>query len=449
MTMLATTVVALVAGAPAEADAPPVTVETIPGAPAAGPPELDQVYVSKFGPTDAGRVLVLVPGTSGGAGDFTLLAQEIVAATPDLQVWALDRRSQGLEDTSVFADALDGTATPQEALDYYLNWILHPEITDHYQPLFASETQYATRWGLRVALDDTREVVKAAAEGGREVFLGGHSLGASTAAAYAAWDFDGEPGYRDLSGLVLIDGGLLGTFDGYDREQAKFQLSQLPANPFADLINVGFPWASGVFAEMGALYALDDPTGASPLQAFPLLPAIFNPPFPVTNRALLGYAFDDTTSPPALSLIHVRAGQLAASGTPRDWEDGEVSTVERVAQTFGQEPANAIEWYFPRRLSIDVNGANKMRRNPVANLLGLRLWHTAKIDVPIMALQTDLTDGGVLKGARELIRRSKVPKRRSVLLNSEGEMSHLDPLTALPELNPLVSELGDFLDSAR
>ena len=32
---------------------------------------------------------------------------------------------------------------------------------------------------------------------------------------------------------------------------------------------------------------------ATTLQSYPLLPPQFNPPFPVTNRALLGYAFDD------------------------------------------------------------------------------------------------------------------------------------------------------------
>ena len=103
--------------------------EVVPGANAPGPPEYDQVYVSKFGPTDAERVLVLMPGTSGGAGDFTLLAQDLVSEVPDLQVWAVDRRSQALEDTSKFDEVVAGTATPQEALDYYLGWILNPSIS--------------------------------------------------------------------------------------------------------------------------------------------------------------------------------------------------------------------------------------------------------------------------------------------------------------------------------
>ena len=87
----------------------------------------------------------------------------------------------------------------------------------------------------------------------------------------------------------------------------------------------------------------------------------------------------------------MRAGELSESGDPRPWRDGENTPVQRLAQTFATEPANGVEWYFPRRLTIDVNGADQMKRNKVADFLGLRLWHTKQIDVPLMALQTDLT----------------------------------------------------------
>jgi hypothetical protein len=56
------------------------------------------------------------------------------------------------------------------------------------------------------------------------------------------------------------------------------------------------------------------------------------------------HAFDASTSPKALALIHVQAGVL---GPNSDWVDGEVTPIERLARTFGQEPANATEWYFP------------------------------------------------------------------------------------------------------
>ncbi len=50
-------------------------VTTIKGASGPGPSRYDKVFVTKFGSSKAKKVLVLVPGTSGGAGDFTLMAR--------------------------------------------------------------------------------------------------------------------------------------------------------------------------------------------------------------------------------------------------------------------------------------------------------------------------------------------------------------------------------------
>src|SRR5215211_1597068 len=70
------------------------TTTTIPGAAGPGPSKYDKVFVTKFGPNSAKRVLVLMPGYYGGAGDFTLDARELVKRVPGLQVWAVDRRSE-------------------------------------------------------------------------------------------------------------------------------------------------------------------------------------------------------------------------------------------------------------------------------------------------------------------------------------------------------------------
>ena len=51
------------------------------------------------------------------------------------------------------------------------------------------------------------------------------------------------------------------------------------------------------------------------LQQYPGLPESVKPPVRVTNEALLGYAFDETTSPDFLDDIHVHAGRLAAAAT--------------------------------------------------------------------------------------------------------------------------------------
>jgi pimeloyl-ACP methyl ester carboxylesterase len=302
---------------------------------------------------------------------------------------------------------------------------------------------------MGVALNDAHAVVQLARRHGRrQVVLGGHSLGASLSAAYAAWDFNGRAGYKDLAGLVLIDGGLLGSFDAYDLAQGQQAVADLQgSNPFLDLLGVGLPEAAGLFAEVGGLYAKHVPTeSAATLQAFPLLPAQFNPPFPVTNRALLGYAFDRDSSPADLSLLHINGGTLAPSGDPRDWADGGVTPVSRLAATFGQEPTNAVEWYFPKRLTIDTNGADQMTQNDVANFLGLRLMHTRKVNLPLYAIATDLAGAHVLDGARNLIRLSKIKRRQSMLVNRNLLMSHLDPLTAAPKTNAFLKTIVPFLD---
>jgi pimeloyl-ACP methyl ester carboxylesterase len=410
---------------------------------APGPRVYDRLEVTKFGSASAKTVLVLVPGTNGGRGDFTLTARELVKDVPGLQVWAVDRRSQRLEDTKVFADALAGRVTPKAMFDYYAAWIADPSITPHYQPPDPSKLGFAADWGLRVQLEDVKRVVdKARAGGAKRVILGGHSLGASVAVAYASWDFAGHPGYEDLDGVVLIDGGLRGSFDSADLAQAKTRLKAIRKQPFLDLLGLGLPWVTGILSESAAILAIKDPTGPSVGQAFPLLPTAFKPPIPVTNRGELGYAFDATTSPKELGLIQVRSGTLGPSG---DWVDGEVSPLARVAETFGQEPANAVEWFYPARLNLDVDAASPLAENAAATYLGLRLKWARRADVPVYAVQTSLTHGAVLKGARSFVARSKSPRALATYVDASGEQSHLDPLTAAPATNKYLKTVVPWL----
>jgi pimeloyl-ACP methyl ester carboxylesterase len=445
--LLAGTAGFLLAAAPAAARESVARVQT---PPEPGPAQYNRVTVHQFGPKSAKHVLVLMPGTQGGAGDFTLDARYLVKREPDLQVWAIDRRTQALEDTATFAAAEKGQIPLQQAFDYYLGWLTNGgSPAQHFQFRSADADPYARDWGMAVALNDARAVVRRARDHGRrQVVLGGHSLGASLAVAYAAWDFNGRPGYKDLSGLVLIDGGLMGSFDAYDLAQAQQAIAKLQSgSPFLDLLGIGIPEAAGLFAEIGGLYAEKAPTApATTLQSFPLLPPDFKPSVPVTNRALFGYAFDRDTSPAALGLLHVNAGGLAGSGDPRDWVDGGVTPINRLAETFGQEPSNAVEWYFPTRLTIDTNGADQMEPNDVANYLGLRLFHTRKVDLPLYAIASDLSGAHVLDGARNFIRRSRTTRRESMLVNRNPQISHLDPLTAAPRTNAFLKTVVPFLD---
>jgi hypothetical protein len=400
------------------------------GAPAPGPERYDRIWLQQLGPRDADRVVVLMPGTNGGAGSISPVARDIARRVPRTQVWVVDRRQQAFEDTSVFE-----RRDPDAALDYYLGF--------KYRRVLGEEARFVAEWGLRVQLADLRRVVRRAARGGREVVLGGHSAGASMAVAYAAWDFGGRPGWRDLAGLVLIDGGLLGSFDEAGLARARRELADIRSGDvFLDLLGIGIPEIAGIFAQVGALFAYERPDAPSTLQEFPLLPDVFKPSVRVTNEAGFGYAFDESSSPRELALIHVRAGRLADAGDPRPWRDGELTPIRRFARAFAGNRPNATEWYYPRRLLLDIDAASDLRMNAAARFLGLRLRHGRDIDVPLYAYGTDLTDGRVARGARRLARFARIS--RAVVIDDE-RASHLDPTSAAPSRNRFLKTVVPFL----
>jgi hypothetical protein len=165
-----------------------------------------------------------------------------------------------------------------------------------------------------------------------------------------------------------------------------------------------------------------------------------------TNAAALGYALDFRTSLKELAVVHVNSGHLAATGDPRPWQDAGLTPIQNVAAAFFQEPGNFVEWYFPAKLTLDVDGANALSRNPITNYLGLRTWHRSEIDLPLYAEQTRLTGGRVLRGARRLVRSSHIP--RAVYVDVPGS-AHLDPLLAAPSRNRFLQAVVPFLRSIR
>jgi len=423
------------------------TVRT-PSAPGT-PRRYDQVRVRRYGPASARAVLVLVPGTFGGAGDFHVLGPALVRRVPGLQVWAQMRREGALHDTTMLEHARAGRATVSAAFDYYLGWLANAAVRPHYQPLDASRFGFVKGWGLKVALDDLHAVVQRARAGGRRtVVLGGHSLGASVAGIYPAWDFGGRPGVRDLAGIVEVDGGAGGEREGAatTAAQARELLARLDrSGPFSDLLGLGLPWIAGAFGELSALSAFKEPTAPSVAATFPLLPPAFRAPFSVTNRAQLGYAFDAATSPPGLALIQVRSGHLADSGEVRDWVDDGPTPIANLANAFSLEPLGAIEWYYPARLSLDVGVASSLNATAAARTLGLRVRHVRKVDVPLYAFAASLAgrDGALATSTARYKRLSKIP--RVTLVDRSDSYSHLDPLLADPPRSALVRTLVPWL----
>ena len=193
-------------------------------------------------------ILVLVPGFEGGAGDFKILAENLIVRAKNagmvLEVWAFDRRTNQLEDT-VGLDVAEEFLSPEIGLD----WLFGGELGLPLDPILVAgpnrravfydaqaDVPFMANWTNLVFSRDIDAVVTMARAAARNqnVFLGGHSAGTGFTARYASTDFNlsgvgpADPGYAKLRGLVLLEGGggsTGGAFlssDTLDRVEAKF-----------------------------------------------------------------------------------------------------------------------------------------------------------------------------------------------------------------------------------
>ncbi|MGB8330072.1 MAG: hypothetical protein WCE62_08075 [Polyangiales bacterium] len=172
-------------------------------------------------------ILVLVPGFEGGASTFAVLAESLMRRAQDeasmiVEVWAVDRRSNQLEDT-VGLDLAEQEQDPSIGLDFLFGDELGLEMNEtlaselNRRAVFyntGDDLAFMAQWTALTHSQDIDAVVEAARSAARNanVFLGGHSAGTGFAARYAATDFnlaggDPEPGYAKLRGLVMLEGG--------------------------------------------------------------------------------------------------------------------------------------------------------------------------------------------------------------------------------------------------
>ena len=216
--------------------------------------------------------------------------------------------------------------------------------------------------------------------------------------------------------------------------------------PWSDALKLGLPWATGAFAQVGALAALLDPQGsATLLQDFKLLPKALDPSGTVTYQALFGHAFDYRTSPPYLVLDQVHSGVVATTGDPRPWTPDGITPVQNVAWVFAQPQLGFLDWYYPARLSIDAGAAASLQQTAVAGALGLRLFHAAQVDVPLYAFQTALggRNDAVTRSAHAYQAESKIPS--VTVVSRTTTYSHLDPLLATPAQNAFLQTVVPWL----
>lgn len=214
-------------------------------------------YARTFLPKPSGAppraILILVPGFLGGANNFEPLAEQLVRRfNGNLEVWAVDRRPNQLEDRrgALYGrerlEALD-TAGFLDALQFYFPDTLNgpnPFPTNFgdadvdqdgvqdppfplpdglggasaFQQLTPDDARFAAHWGIDTYVRDWKELVDVARSvvGPQGLVLfGGHSAGTGFSGIFAAYDFDPGPGvdaaHDHIDGLLLLEGGGPGT----------------------------------------------------------------------------------------------------------------------------------------------------------------------------------------------------------------------------------------------
>ena len=348
-------------------------------------------YVSTDNPAPAPRAIVIaMPGFLGGGPSFDGLARSIVRQSAEdgfpVEVWAIDRRSNGLEDLKGM-NAAESAEDPEIAWNYYFGGGEVDGATfAGYVP--QEDVSYMSEWGLETHLEDLRAVLDLIPEAQQKghVFLAGHSFGATLVELYAAWRFaaDDKRGFDKIAGMIFLD-GLMGDTPT-DEETFVPGLADIRGSDrYTTLPLLGIDVYTS--AEIVSLRTWFDPSGIvdDPVRdtTFEILFGLGPGEMPeATNVATLGLAFDSMHQP--LSFSRTTLGTLTGGPTEDftfviagddvlqrpsdpdatyDWIDAfdsdpeEFTPARNLARSFTIGESNFAEWYFPQRISLDAGAA--------------------------------------------------------------------------------------------
>jgi hypothetical protein len=301
-------------------------------------------------------VLILIPGFLGGATTFDPFARDLVAAfRGELEVWAVDRRPNQLEDRlgslHAFAGAEEaecqshppapGCALFEGAqfyfadldraplgdfpgpgdLDLDLDGVLDERLplTDRFGvtrgPIVMrqDDVRFMAHWGLDTYFRDWRRLVEEARRlvgPAGVVLLGGHSQGTSWSTLFAAYDFDPDPGRVDaghshIDGLVLLEGGGAGAGSAplsLAQYQAEVAALAAPGGPdvflrsLLGLISLLPLGQVGEIASLAAFHQPEEPALSQRTTIFGSGLVALLLSAPATNRAAVGFFLDDDFS---------------------------------------------------------------------------------------------------------------------------------------------------------
>lgn len=462
------------------------------------PDVLNATQIARYhGDGDARAIVLAMPGFLGGAGSFDRLARELVASSiaagEPIEVWAIDRRANLMEDV-LGLDAAEGAGNPEIAKGYYRgsDTIAGTRFAGY---LRQEEVGYMSEWGLTTHVEDVRALIERVPEVDRveHVFLMGHSLGGSFAETFAAWRFeDGVRGADLLAGVILIDGaqGETATDESAYLEGTSGGIMPSPGltsirttSRFVELPFLGV----GVYttAEILSLEALLSPDAVvrdvsrnRTLGTLLGLPASQIPD--MTNEAALGWGFDSASN--GLSFAAVSCG--AAMGGPTEEYDGllggrlihpsdpdatytwidapdatpaEFTPIEALALSWTLGRTNFGEWYFPQRLPIDLAAVAGLAvpEDGWQAALDLRAFDGAAMDAPVLAIAAGLRsvasyeasrDRGAPIGAGRPNEGLERSDERAYRIVDATFMTHIDPLSAPnSDANPVPEAILAFI----
>ena len=418
-------------------------------------------------------IIVLMPGIFGGATNFDRMARTIISQDKTLEVWAIDRRSNLLEDHRKLLESWNA----KDPLIAWRSLIRDAGKPGGFTARPASELGFMGFWGLETHLGDLRNVILAARAKTSKVILGGHSLGSVMVTMYAGWTFSdqtaaGEPGSASIDGLILLDGAAGNTLaadisqadyeNGFDSGFAKTAGSKAlesgQALPYFDALGIS---PSGLAKlSSAALLARFDPNGDSPGGFVP---------YPASNLAagLLGNAGGDNDYSPipafSLSAGHARGatalnlfavllsgwngfsvgtitGPLPGSSRV-EWVAGKPGEQEFTdpfdfASRFWSPLADYQEWYFPARLTLDL--AAVRLEAPAWAQAKMPLRHLGNLKLPILTI---IGGRGVVTQA-DAFNKLEAKIGRKLEPKVAPGLTHLDVLAATA--NPIAGWITAF-----
>lgn len=447
-------------------------------------------------PEPVQAVVIALPGFLAGANVFDVMARALVRRGADsgapVEVWAVDRRANLLEDFRGYATA-HALGDPEIAHRYYFEDL--PLSSESYAgPIDPGSIPFVSEWGLATHVRDLEKILQAVPRDERRqrVFLVGHSLGGAFAEAYAAWRFeDGRRGAEDVAGIALLDGVLQEMPLSEDDYQGGFQFDALSLSGLESiqrgnvvtslpLFGVDALQRLGVLAHRALTHperVVDDDGRDSTLR---LLTGIARDQIPsLTNAAAYGLALDNDSCP--LNFVGASIGELAGGPVelhksfltedqlvrPSDpaatysWQEtDEWTRFEDFAHVFADGRVDGTEWYFPLRLVLDLTavGGAQLPEDGYLARLGLRVFDGVKIDAPILAINSALVQDEELELLRQRVAQTIGQGRRHAgatrsdpfgfrVMHVEG-MTHVDTITAADTAsNPVVEAVFSFIES--